>query len=76
MNNEIDLKDSVYTLTQQHPELIELLVDLGFHQLTDETLRKTVGRTITLTMGSKLMNISLEEIKKKLRWNGYQIKEN
>lgn len=74
MSNEIDLKEPVYQLVKNHPDLIPLLVDLGFEHLADKKMRNTVGRVVSLKRGSQLMNIPIEQIKRTLIVNGYTIK--
>lgn len=73
MDNKISFNEPVYELTNRHPELIDLLVELGFTQLADEKVRKSIGRVVTLNRGSELMNIPTEKIKKSLIMNGYTV---
>ncbi|MFH1327914.1 MAG: DUF1858 domain-containing protein [Candidatus Bathyarchaeota archaeon] len=51
---EIDLKKSVYELTEEYPELKDILVELGFVGLANPVMRETHGRTTTIPQGCKL----------------------
>lgn len=74
MNNEIDLNKPVAKTLDKHPEILELLVNIGFKPLANDTMRNTVGRRVSIVQGAKMLNISLESIKNELSWNGYTIK--
>lgn len=74
MNNQIDLNQPVAKTLDKHPELLEILVKIGFKPLENETMKNTVGRRVSIVQGAKMLNISLESIKNELLWNGYTIK--
>jgi hypothetical protein len=46
--NTIYLEDSVYTTLQHHPEVKELLIELGFTPLSQPQMVQTVGRITSL----------------------------
>lgn len=73
MNQIIDLNQNVYDVVQNNPEVIDLLVDLGFKPLKNPVMLKSIGRTTSIKQGAKLIGLSLDEIKKNLEWNGYSI---
>ena len=70
---ELSIKDSIYTLCTQHPELIEILKSLGFTDIANPQMLKTVGRFMTLDKCAKIKNISLDLIRETLKNNGYII---
>jgi hypothetical protein len=45
---ELDFTKSVYDLTEQYPELIPILKELGFWGVVSQVTRNTVGRVMTL----------------------------
>lgn len=73
MNQIIDLNQNVYDVVQNNPEVIDLLVELGFKPLKNPVMLKSIGRTTSIKQGAKLIGLSLDEIKKNLEWNGYSI---
>ncbi|MFR6421037.1 MAG: DUF1858 domain-containing protein [Streptococcus salivarius] len=70
--NTIDLSQPVATNHKEHPEVKELLIDLGFKPLSTAMLN-TVGKVTSLKAGSKLANIPLDKIKQTLIFNGYDV---
>lgn len=73
MNQEINLKQVVYEVVNKNPELVDLLVDLGFKPLKNPVMLNSIGRTTTITQGAKLLGLSTEDIKQTLEWNGYTV---
>ena len=53
MNNVIDVSIPVAQVIDQHPEVLDLLVELGFKPLANPIMRNTVGRKVSLKQGSK-----------------------
>lgn len=70
---EIDLNQSVYAVVKKNPEVIDLLVELGFKPLKNPMMLNSIGRTTTIKQGAKLIGLSLEDIKNNLTWNGYSV---
>lgn len=73
--NTIYLEDSVYTTLQHHPEVKDLLIELGFTPLFQPQMVQTVGRITSLKKGSKIAKIPLDTIIRQLELNGYIVKE-
>ena len=73
--NTIYLEDSVYKTLQNHPEVKELLIELGFNPLSQPQMVQTVGRITSLKKGSKIAKIPLDSIIRQLELNGYIVKE-
>jgi len=72
---EIDLKKTVYELTETYPELIEILKELGFIGVVNLVVRKTLGRMTTITQGCKKQGKNLNEVIKVLEEKGFKVKE-
>lgn len=72
---EIDLKKSVYELTEAYPELIEILKGLGFWGVVNPVVRKTLGRATTIPQGCEKQRKDLNEVIKKLKEEGFEIKD-
>lgn len=73
MNNIIDLSKPVAETVKEHPEVKEILVDLGFKPLSKATMLNTVGKVTSIKTGAKLANISLDKIQQILEFNGYEV---
>lgn len=72
--NTIDLNVPVAEVLDQHPEVLDLLVELGFTPLANPLMRQTLGRTVSIAQGAKLKGMDLNQIVDRLKWNGYDIK--
>lgn len=70
---EIDLSKSLFEITEQYPELIEILKGLGFLGVANPVLRQSVGRVTTIPQGCEKLGISLDSVKKKLEENGFKV---
>ncbi|WP_156018123.1 DUF1858 domain-containing protein [Streptococcus ruminantium] len=71
--NTIDLNLPVADIISQHPEVKELLIDLGFKPLANPAMLHTVGKVTSLKTGSKMTKIPLERIQQALEYNGYDV---
>ncbi|ADT83821.1 DUF1858 domain-containing protein [Thermococcus barophilus] len=58
---EINENTNVGMLIERYPEALEVLIEYGFTPLKDETLRKTLAKTITLKEAKELGNLSDEK---------------
>ncbi|MCL5985991.1 MAG: DUF1858 domain-containing protein [Actinobacteria bacterium] len=70
---EINLDKSVYELTEQYPELIDILKELGFLGVINPIIRKTLGRKTTIPEGCKKQGKDLKEVIEKLKEKGFAI---
>jgi hypothetical protein len=70
----IDLKQNVYELTETYPELIEVLKEMGFLGVANPVARKTLGKITTIPQGCKKQGKDLNEVIKKLKELGFQVK--
>ena len=71
--NTIDLNIPVAEVLDQHPEVLDLLVELGFTPLANPLMRQTLGRTVSIAQGAKLKGMELNRIVDCHKWNGYDI---
>lgn len=70
---KIDLKKSVFDLTEEYPELIDLLGELGFLGVKSQIVRNTLGKMTTIPQGCKKQGRDLDEILEKLKNEGFEI---
>ena len=68
MDNKIDVSIPVAQVIDQHPEVLDLLVELGFKPLANPIRRK-----VSLKQGSKLEGTPMEKIVRTLEANGYEV---
>ena len=73
MDNVIDVSIPVAQVIDQHPEVLDLLVELGFKPLANPIMRNTVGRKVSLKQGSKFEGTPMEKIVRTLEANGYEV---
>ncbi|WP_286783625.1 DUF1858 domain-containing protein [Streptococcus sp. UBA4344] len=62
MNNIIDLTKPVAEIIKEHPEIKDILVDLGFTPLANPAMLNTVGKVTSLKSGVKLANLKSGQI--------------
>jgi hypothetical protein len=70
----IDLNKSVYELTEQYPELIDVLKELGFLGVRNSITRQTLGRVTSIPQGCQKMDKDLNEVIKIFKEKGFEIK--
>lgn len=75
MKNEIDLSIPVNDTLKKNPEILDLLVDIGFKPLKNPAMRESVGRLVTLNKGCDMINIPVSQLVQELEWNGYTVKD-
>ena len=75
MSKVIDLNTSIYELAAKYPEIIDILSEIGFTDITKPGMISTAGRFMTLQKGAKLKKIPLEKMIKSLESYGYEVKE-
>ncbi|NLX70952.1 MAG: DUF1858 domain-containing protein [Clostridiales bacterium] len=71
----IDLSKSVYEICKEHPEVIAIMKDLGFENITNPGMLNTAGRFMTIPKGAAMKQISMEKIKEAFAAKGYELKE-
>lgn len=67
----LPLNESVHTLCSRYPELMDILVEIGFPDIVKPGMLNTVGRLMTLPKGAMLKKLDLEQIKELLRAKGF-----
>lgn len=73
MNKKIDLHKSVFEICTQYPEVIDILYQLGFTEITKQTAMQTAGRVMTLLNGAKIKGIDLNLIVEALQKAGFEV---
>jgi DUF438 domain-containing protein len=73
MAKKIDLNKSVYELTKEYPELIDIMAGLGFTEITKKAMINSVGKLMTIPKGAKMKNISMMDVVTALMANGFEL---
>lgn len=69
----IDLSKSLYELTEEYPELIPVLVGLGFAGVARPEMRSTHGKEMTIPDGVEKFGLQLEDVVAILKDNGFEV---
>ena len=67
----IDLNETVFSLCTKHPELVTILSELGFKDITKPGMLQSAGRFMTPVKGAALKHIPLAQIVQALAEHGY-----
>ena len=70
-----DLNKTLYDLTTEHPEIIEVLFELGFMGVKNPVMRETHGKQMTVKTGCGHLGLDLEHVAAALRAKGYTVIE-
>ena len=70
----IDLNNSLFTLVSAYPELVDLLLSLGFKDIVKPGMLQTAGRFMTIPKGAAMKKIDLGMIISVLSENGFEVK--
>jgi hypothetical protein len=73
MSKVIDLSKSVYEICNEHPEVIDIMKDLGFENIANPGMLNTIGRFMTIPKGAAMKNIPMENIKEAFAARGYEL---
>ncbi len=73
MSKPLDLNKSVYELTQQYPELADLMKELGFTEITNPAMLHSMGRMMTIPKGAKMKKIPMLDVVKALLQHGFEL---
>ena len=71
----INANDTVYEITKAHPEVVEIMVELGFSDVLRPGMVHNVGRSVSLAKGAKLRNIEWDVIQKAFEEKGFALSE-
>lgn len=75
MSKTLNFSKTIYELCKEDPQVIEIMKELGFDQITNAASLNTVGRFVTIPKGAVIKSMDLEKIKSEFIKRGYHIKE-
>lgn len=70
---KINLDRPVYELVKDYPEVTEIMVGLGFKEITNSVMLNSVGKIMTLPKGARVKNIAMESIVSAFREKGFEV---
>ena len=73
MAKRLDLNKTVYELTQEYPELIDIMTGLGFKEITKKAMLHSVGKVMTIPKGAKMKNIPMMDVVTTLVRQGFEL---
>ena len=73
MTKKLDLNKTVFELTRQYPELVDIMAGLGFTEITKKAMLYSVGKMMTIPKGAKMKNISMTDVMTALMSHGFEI---
>lgn len=62
MAKKLDLTKTVFELTQEYPELIDIMAGLGFTEITKKPVLNSVGKIMTIPKGARMKNIPMMDV--------------
>ncbi|ULT54475.1 DUF1858 domain-containing protein [Neobacillus drentensis] len=73
MSKVLNIQQPVLQLCTEYPEIIPIMKQLGFENITNPTMLKTAGRVMTLPNGCRMKGISLDKVIQTFENNGFTI---
>lgn len=75
MKKVLRMDESIFEIVSRYPEVIEIMVELGFSDITKPGMLQTAGRFMTLSKGIKLKKMDLDTVKLAFERYGVEINE-
>ncbi|SEU22662.1 protein of unknown function [Paenibacillus sp. NFR01] len=69
------MDESIFDLVSRHPEIADIMVELGFRDIAKPGMLQTAGRFMTLSKGAKLKKIDVGAIKQTFLQHGFDLTE-
>ncbi len=69
------LDDKIYDLVNKYPEIKDVLVSLGFDQITNDKMLNTVARFMTLKKAARSKNVDYDTLVTTFKNAGFKIEE-
>lgn len=71
----IDFSVPIKKLADEYPDFVQIMYDCGFTRIKIPGLLKTVGRVMTIPLGTQAMKLDLKKIKQTFEEKGYKVIE-
>lgn len=73
MAKKIDLNKTVYELAKEYPEIVDIMVELGFTEIAKKPVLNSIGKMMTIPKGAKIKDIPMGDIVAALMRNGFEL---
>ncbi|MNZ91085.1 hypothetical protein D3C78_1100590 [compost metagenome] len=73
MKKMLRMDESIFEMVSRHPEVVEIMVELGFKDIAKPGMLQTAGRFMTLSKGIKLKKMDLDTVKLAFERHGFEI---
>ena len=71
---QLDLNKTVYELTNEYPEVKDIMVELGFKDITSPAAMNFMGRVMTIPKGALIKGISMDKVVETFENKGFEVK--
>jgi hypothetical protein len=75
MEKVLKMEESIYEWVTRYPEVMDIMVELGFHDIAKPGMLQTVGRFMTLSKGIKLKKMDIDTVKLTFQRYGFNVLE-
>ena len=72
---KLDKEAKLFDLATQYPEIVDLMDELGFHEIKMPGMLQTAGRMATIPMGAQMKHIDWNEIVEVFAAAGFEFSE-
>ncbi|MFD0896895.1 DUF1858 domain-containing protein [Loigolactobacillus binensis] len=69
----LDLQQTVYELVTAHPEVADVLYEIGLKDIKNPAILNTMGRFMTIPKGAAMKKVPLAQIVAKLEAKGFEV---
>ena len=73
MEKMLRMDESIFEMVSRHPEVVEIMVELGFKDIAKPGMLQTAGRFMTLSKGIKLKKMDFDTVKLAFERHGFEI---
>gem|GEM_PF-259952 len=70
---KLDMKKNVHDLATEYPEVIDIMIELGFKDISNPVALNTMGRVMTIPKGSQIKGIDLDSIVSLFEEKGFEV---
>lgn len=67
--------EPIFNLVNRYPEVKDIMIELGFHDIANPGMLQTAGRFMTLSKGIALKKIGMETVQQTFMQHGFTIQK-
>lgn len=73
MSKVLKMDETIFDLVGRYPEIMDIMVELGFRDIAKPGMLQTAGRFMTLTKGIKLKKMNQDTVRQAFEAQGFEI---